>query len=304
MNSIRLVADERPSGGVGAIVPLILPAAQPHYRRRAARLRQLAEGHPMADYLRFAAGIAEAQQQAAQALPLPEALAAGLPARLGGARPPLEAAGLPRERHWRELLQALFEQLRDTSPTPAVAQTLAGLRGCDATALEKLADALLAGDYARVGSDRALFLWAALSLYWRQMAARLPAAGRAGVGEGRQFCPVCGSAPVASVIRGGAQSGLRYLHCGLCESRWHMVRTKCSNCEEGGRLDYWSLDSEQAAIRAESCGDCHGYLKVLHEDRDPQLEVIADDLASLALDAEVERQGFSRSGLNPFLFPG
>jgi len=31
---------------------------------------------------------------------------------------------------------------------------------------------------------------------------------------------------------------------------------------------------------------------------------VADDLASIALDAEVERQGFDRSGVNPFLFPG
>lgn len=303
MNSIRLVADEKPSGGVGAIVPLILPDLKNRYGRRAARLRQLAEGHPMADYLRFAAGIAEAQQQVAEALPLPAALVATLPARLGGPLPPLEATSLPHERHWRELLQGLLERL-PAAANPAVAHTLTGLRGCDGIALERLADALLAGDYLVVGSDRAPFLWAALSLYWTQLAAQLPASGQARVGEGRQCCPVCGGAPVASVIRGGAQSGLRYLHCGLCESRWHMVRTKCSNCEEGGRLDYWSLDSEQAVIRAESCGDCNSYLKVLHEDRDPQLEVIADDLASLALDAEVERQGFYRSGLNPFLFPG
>ncbi|MDV7213674.1 formate dehydrogenase accessory protein FdhE domain-containing protein, partial [Azotobacter beijerinckii] len=73
MNSIRLVSDEQPSGGVGAIVPLILPDLENRYGRRAVRLRQLAEGHPMADYLRFAAGIAEAQQQVAEALPLPAA---------------------------------------------------------------------------------------------------------------------------------------------------------------------------------------------------------------------------------------
>ncbi|GAB3387098.1 formate dehydrogenase accessory protein FdhE [Azotobacter armeniacus] len=303
MNSIRLVSDEQPSGGVGSIAPLILPALEQRYGRRAERLRRLAEGHPMADYLHFAAGIAAAQQQVAEALPLPEALAATLAAHLGGPRPPLDHASLPLDEHWQQLLQGLLERLPG-SATPAVAQALNGLRGCDEATLKALAGALLAGDYAAVGSARAPFLWAALALYWTQLAAHLPASGHAGGGEGRQCCPVCGSVPVASVIRGGAQSGLRYLQCGLCESRWHMVRTKCSNCEEGGRLDYWSLDSEQAAIRAESCGDCNSYLKVLHEDRDPQLDVIADDLASLALDAEVERQGFSRSGLNPFLFPG
>jgi len=303
MSSIRLLPAEQPSGGIDSPVPLILPELRQHYRRRAERLRRLAENHPMADYLGFAAGVVEAQQRLADALPLPAALAAGLSARLGGERPPLEVPGLLRDAHWRHLLQGILEQLHEAA-TPAVAQTLAGLRASDAIALERQADALLAGDYRAVGSDRAPFLWAALSLYWAQMAERLPASGQARVGEGRQFCPVCGGAPVASVILGGAKGGLRYLHCGLCESRWHMVRTKCSNCEEGGHLDYWSLDSEQAAIRAESCGDCNSYLKVLHEDRDPQLDVIADDLASLALDAEVERQGFFRSGLNPFLFPG
>ena len=30
----------------------------------------------------------------------------------------------------------------------------------------------------------------------------------------------------------------------------------------------------------------------------------ADDLASLALDAELEREGFARSGPHPLLFPG
>ncbi|MQU46326.1 formate dehydrogenase accessory protein FdhE, partial [Pseudomonas helleri] len=86
------------------------------------------------------------------------------------------------------------------------------------------------------------FLWSALSLYWVQLAARLPLEASAELGEQRQFCPVCAASPSASVVLGGDQSGLRYLHCGLCESRWHMVRVKCSNCEEGDKLDYWSLD--------------------------------------------------------------
>ena len=106
------------------------------------------------------------------------------------------------------------------------------------------------------------------------------------------------------MVLGGAQSGLRYLHCRLCESRWHMVRAKCSNCEQTGNLDYWSLDSKEASIKAESCLDCHSYLKVLYLDRDPKLETFADDLASLVLDAQIEQEGFARSGLNPFLFPG
>ncbi|SSY84901.1 formate dehydrogenase accessory protein FdhE [Aggregatibacter actinomycetemcomitans] len=33
------------------------------------------------------------------------------------------------------------------------------------------------------------------------------------------------------------------------------------------------------------------------------MEVIADDLASIFLDMEMEKKGFMKSGLNPFVFP-
>lgn len=163
---------------------------------------------------------------------------------------------------------------------------------------------LLAGNFAEVGSGRALLLWSALSLYWTQLAARLPFEAVAELGEQRQFCPVCASAPTASVVLGGDQAGLRYLHCGLCESRWHMVRIKCSNCEQSEKLEYWSLETREAPLKAESCGDCNSYLKVIYLDKAKEQDVVADDLASLALDAEMEQEGFGRSGPNPLLFPG
>lgn len=83
-----------------------------------------------------------------------------------------------------------------------------------------------------------------------------------------------------------------------------MVRVKCSNCEQSRDLNYWSLDNEQAAIKAESCGDCGTYLKILYQEKDPKVEAVADDLASLMLDAHMEQEGFARSSINPFLFPG
>lgn len=36
-------------------------------------------------------------------------------------------------------------------------------------------------------------------------------------------CPVCGTPPVASIVRiGGRYQSLRYLHCGHCATEWHM----------------------------------------------------------------------------------
>ena len=82
-----------------------------------------------------------------------------------------------------------------------------------------------------------------------------------------------------------------------------MVRSQCSNCGQNKELDYWSIDDYMAAIRSESCGSCKSYLKIMFQEKEPKVEVIADDLASLFLDMEMEEKGFMKSGLNPFIFP-
>ena len=64
------------------------------------------------------------------------------------------------------------------------------------------------------------------------------------------------------------------------------------------------IKNEEAAVKAESCGDCGTYLKILYQEKDPKVEAVADDLASLILDAKMEQEGFARSSINPFLFPG
>ncbi|NHW59362.1 formate dehydrogenase accessory protein FdhE, partial [Escherichia coli] len=92
--------------------------------------------------------------------------------------------------------------------------------------------------------------------------ANIPGKAKTEYGENRQFCPVCNSMPVASMVQIGTTQGLRYLHCNLCETQWHVVRIKCTNCELTGKLNYWSLDSENAPVKAESCGDCGSYLKI------------------------------------------
>jgi FdhE protein len=286
------------------IPPLLFPRLKHLYSRRAARLRQLAEKNPLGDYLRFAAFIAEAQEIVLYDHPLHMDLHARLVVAAASGKPPLDIHILPRDPHWQRLLHSLIAELKPEMTGQALA-VLENLEKTSAPELEALATALLENDFAQVSSDKAPFIWAALSIYWAQMAALIPGKARAEYGEQRQFCPVCGSVPVASVVHMGTQNGgLRYLHCNLCESEWYVVRAKCTNCEQTGDLHYWSLESEQAAIKAESCGDCGTYLKMLWQEKDPAVEPVADDLASLILDARMEQEGFARSSLNPFLFPG
>ncbi|KGA33141.1 formate dehydrogenase [Pectobacterium brasiliense] len=303
--SIRIVPQEQleqneKSMPEGNIPPLLFANLKSLYSSRAERLRQLAEDHPLGDYLTFAAGVVEAQQKVLHDHPLKLDLSDVL--KQSGERPPLDIAVFPCDTHWHTLLRALIEELKPDA-SGQVLSTLENLEKVSEQELEEQATALLQHEFRAESNDKAPFIWAALSLFWAQMASQLPGKARAVPGEHRQFCPVCGSIPVSGVVQLGTSSGLRYLHCNLCESEWHMVRVKCSNCEESSELNYWSLDSENSAIKAESCGHCGTYLKLLYQEKDHRVEAVADDLASLVLDVKMEEEGFSRSSINPFLFP-
>lgn len=286
------------------IPPLLFPRLKNLYARRAARLRQLAEKNPLGDYLRFAAVIASAQEIVLYDHPLRLDLQARLAeaARIG--KPPLDINTLPRDPHWQRLLHSLIAEMKPEMSGQALA-VLENLEKASAPELEAMANALFANDFSQIASDKSPFVWAALSLYWAQMAALIPGRARAEYGEQRQFCPVCGSVPVSGVVHMDQQEdGLRYLHCNLCESEWHVARARCSNCEQTQDLHAWSLEGNLASIKAESCGDCGTYMKLLYQAKDPAVEAVADDLASLVLDARMEQEGFARSSLNPFMFPG
>lgn len=271
------------------------------YQRRAKRLRELAENNAFRDYLLFAAEIVDIQLELLETQPIKD-ISSSLNMLLEQGNAPLNAKQFQRSDEWRALLLQLIARYRGKAKEE-ILPTLEWLEKAAQSELENLADHLCNERYEEVSADKAVFIWAALSLYWVQLAQQLPRQTQTDVG-GRQTCPVCDSAPITSVVHFGDTQGLRYLHCALCESEWNMVRAKCSNCEQSGKLDYWSLDSHDAAVKAESCGDCGSYLKILSQEKDPQVEPVADDLATLFLDVEMEEKNLHRSGLNPFMFIG
>lgn len=282
--------------------PLLYANPKNLYERRAKRLKQLAEKTPLHDYLDFVSSIVEAQGELLVERPIADYREElnTLLNNHNGVRP-LDAKSFQRSAEWRDILLQLIDKLSPHA-NDTISPTLEWLSKASESELETLADHLLNERYHEVSSNKAVFIWAALSLYWVQLTQQLPKNTCSEVGE-HQHCPVCGSAPVASVIHFGNVQGLRYLHCSLCESEWNVVRAKCSNCEQSGKLDYWSLDKAEAEIKAESCGDCGSYLKILYQEKDPYVEAVSDDLASIFLDVEMEEKAFSRSGINPFLFP-
>src|ERR1700733_15396336 len=288
------------------------------YLRRAERLGALSDGHAIGDYLQLIASLCEAQHRASglwSSLPEPPGADTGqLPPRMARARahglPVLQASAWPRDARWRVVLEELCESLRTRIPT-AARPVCERLMGEDPARLEAEADRLLGVSPGTIDFQAAPFLMAALQVYWLGLPRALETApapltslqtgpadpAMAGV------CPVCGTLPVASVVRADAQhQGYRYLHCALCATEWHLVRIKCTHCLLSEGIHYHYVEGSTEAVRAESCDSCRTYRKILYHEKDPAAEPVADDLASLSLDLLMSAERYQRACGNPFLW--
>lgn len=291
------------------VIPRVsLPDRASVFATRAARLRQLAADSPVADYLLLMAQLVDAQQRALKDCAAPEASEDRVALAQAHGMPPLQAIGWPRDPMWRNILAQLVDEVSRGKNVPAEAiEVCAALRRAvdeDPESLEDLAEAVLAEQDQGVDSAAAPFVMAALQVYWTDLASRfddkqLPVVSPFGV------CPVCASLPVASVVRVGGQfEGYRYLCCSLCATQWHMVRVKCTHCEDVESVAYQAIDGRSPAIKAETCDHCHTYRKIFYQDKDLHVEPVADDLASLMLDVLVGEAGYSRASGNPLLWHG
>jgi FdhE protein len=321
--TVRVMSPEEIAARAGGETPFFhWPQTASLFAERQMRLRQLARGHAMGDFLLFIAELARVQQAALArfpAVPLPDNAALDLAAQRG--LPPLSAVDWPRSAAWQAALREMVAGLRTAAPA-GVLPALERLAGAESEWLEQQADCLLTGVMTGLDLACAPIVAAALQVYWVHLVASvLQQHGKAGNPFGRlddeTLCPCCGSRPTASLTRSSGESlGQRYLHCSLCSTQWHLLRIKCSHCLSDKHLAFQSLDTAdapeaeggqraaQAVVQAETCDDCNHYLKILHSDRDAFVEPVADDLASLTLDLLVSETGKLRHGVNLMLLFG
>ncbi|VVE30027.1 formate dehydrogenase accessory protein FdhE [Pandoraea anhela] len=321
-----------------SIPRLRMPQRAEVFSARAARLRQLADGHPLGDYLRLMAALVDAQQRVLDNFPPERPSAESIEQAQQHCMPLVPATGGYDAGRWQPLLTPLLDAVAAQPDLPAAVKgVIERVRAADAATLEAGAQALLAGHGKGVDAASAPFLMAALQVLWTGVASTFDARDVPML-DVPNVCPMCGTLPVASVVRiGGAHEGYRYLCCGLCSTEWHMVRVKCTHCEASEHVAYHVVDPagdaaasgaalaaadggilkgddgrpklDEAAkrvasspIRAESCDDCHGYRKIFYQDKDPFVEPVADDLASLALDVLMGEAGYARANGNPLLW--
>jgi len=287
---------------------VVLPIAADLFSARAQRLESLAEGHAMADYLRLLALLVRAQQQAFGARSAEPVANSALASSRDYGMPPLSAQSHERSGVWRTDLRDILDELR-THVVDGAAVAVNALAALDVAELEALADRVLAGTTLDDDAAFVPFVGAALQVYFTRLAASLDADSVSKC-DVATICPVCATRPAASVVRISAErQNLRYLACALCSTEWHMTRVQCSSCEAEKGLKYLTIEKEgrgpqHSVARAEACDECKGYLKIFYQEHDANVEPLADDLATLALDLLVDERGYQRSGPNLLLHPG
>jgi FdhE protein len=278
-----------------------LPDSSALFAKRAERFRAVAEGHQLGPYLRFLAALSDCQHRSQDGLPAPDMPAADAVTRAREhGMPPLDRGHFTADAALDATFGRLFSLAAAIEMPDSARAALDRVSAANASARDDMMRSVLAESIPVETFADHVFIAAALQVHFARMAARLDAKALVPVGEGA--CPVCGGAPVASAIVGwqGAH-GARFCTCSLCAAQWHVVRVKCVLCASTKGIAYQELDGGNANVKAETCESCHGYVKILHQHKDPALEPVADDVASLGLDILLREGGYRRGAVNPFL---
>jgi FdhE protein len=292
--------DPVPIGEVAAPPFCRLPEPVSLFADRTHRLRRLAQGHALAPYLKFLAGLTEAQYRIQDDLPLPEIADADARKRAREfGMPPLDRNRFTADEAYDTTLERLLTLAVAIEMPASASGALKRVIAADAGTREGMLRALLADAVPVETIAEHAFVAAALQVHFARLAARLDANALVPVGEGA--CPACGGPPVASMVVGwkGAH-GTRFCGCALCGTLWHVVRIKCTLCGSTKGIGYEEIEGAPV-VKAETCDECRGYVKILHQHKEMDVDPIADDVASLGLDLLLREKGYRRGAFNPFL---
>ena len=140
------------------VPPILFANPKNLYQRRAKRLRSLAENHPLANYLLFAADLVESQLAVLENQPLaPQGNLQNL-----AEIQPLDAKTFKRDDIWLTYLTAILAEIKPKANDQILA-TIELLEKSAKSELEAMATALLSEEFNLVSADKAVFIWAAIN---------------------------------------------------------------------------------------------------------------------------------------------
>lgn len=288
-------------GGV-AKLPLARLPGDPAalFRTRASRLDFLAGySDNLAPYLRFLADICRAQANLAAELPRPDALPEDrIEAARANRMPPIDRA---RQKPALHEVLARFCELATSIDMPEPSRmALDAVRAATESDRDWLIDNVLNDQIPADSVAPHLFAAAAVQVHLAMLASRLDVDKLVPIRTGT--CPACGGRPAASLVTGNMGiEGARFAACSCCQTLWNEVRIKCLCCGSTKGISYLSVETDDATVKAETCSECDHWVKILYQNKNPTLEAIADDVASLGLDLKMQDTNFRRGGFDPFL---
>lgn len=106
------------------------------------------------------------------------------------------------------------------------------------------------------------------------------------------YCPICGSFPEMSLLRG--KEGQRWLHCSFCSATWRYLRSSCPFCgsrDPDDREIFFVEGREHES--SEVCHRCMRYLNSI-DVRNLADEIVQEvmDISMFHMDAVVQQKGF------------
>lgn len=302
VSAIKLMDPKEIEGMPDSEVPLlVLPQLQQTLNERATRFEQLAKG-PLAEWLSFCAKLARAQALSIEKLTLTPLDESVVKESFKHGMPPASISTWKAGDDWQQAFDLFVAELEKQSLPKQVQDIVQAFKSADQTLIQQQAVDYLNARESEVKPEWAPFLGAILQIIWMRQVEGLKPYVAHYKGQS-SLCPVCGSHPVASVVRVGDRDAHRYLACSLCLSEWYGPRARCTNCETPKEVSILG-QTQESLVQGECCDDCHGYLKIMYQSRDPMMDVMADDLASIQVDLALANEDYLRTGRNLFLMAG
>jgi len=105
------------------------------------------------------------------------------------------------------------------------------------------------------------------------------------------YCPICGSAPILSILEG---EGARKLICSFCWHQWSVKRIYCPFCDNSTNKDlHYLFSEEEKNLRVDLCDKCGKYLKTIDTRlTDRLIYPPLEQVATLHLDIKAREEGF------------
>lgn len=289
-------------GGVPSAPLVMLPKPMRLFATRAKRLAFLAQhSDNLGPWLAFLGQLVDLQARLAEELPRPAPIPADRIALARETRmPPIDRRALSTDPDLHAALDAVLTHAAALDMPEPARLALSAVTAAPLADRHWLLENILADTIPEDSVAPHLFAALAVQLHLSRLAASLPADRLVKIRTG--VCPACGGRPASSSVVGMAElDGVRYAACACCQTQWNEVRLTCLCCGETGKISYRSVETDQATVRAEVCGDCDSWVKILYQNKNPSLEPIADDVGSLGLDLLMKDTGIRRGGFNPFL---